>query len=79
MVGILSMHSSNCTPVVSPLMAEALAVKIAISDTIFRGFKSLSVYSGLKVFLELVNSQSGCVEIEGTMRDIQVLRQGFEI
>lgn len=53
-----------------------VCIKSSIS-AVSRGLKSLSLFSNSRVLMELVSSRSCCVEVEGVLRDIQVLRESF--
>lgn len=64
--------------VVSPLMAEALAMNAAISDAAALGIKDLECYSDSKVLITLLTDRSPSVELQGILHDITVLSSAFE-
>lgn len=71
-------NTTNRSHVASALMAEALAVKAAISDAALRNFMSMSVCSDSKVLMDCINSRSRCLEVQSVLNDISALSASFE-
>lgn len=63
--------------VFSALVAEALALKAAISDAAIRGIEALRVFSDSKTLIDLLTSKKNHVGIQGTLFDIHSLSNSF--
>lgn len=70
--------SSNRTFIGSALMAEALAVKAALTAALSTGFRKLECFSDSKSLVSLLSSNSSAVEIQGILHDIVILSGSFE-
>lgn len=70
--------SSHRRFVPSALMAEALAVKAALTAAISSHVSSLRVYSDSKSLILLLKSQGQDVSLKGVLHDIKILARSFE-
>ncbi|KAL9816317.1 putative ribonuclease H domain-containing protein [Arabidopsis thaliana] len=70
--------SSIATHTRSPIMAEALAIRLAIKHASDRGFKKLFVASDSKLLIESINSESPLIKLHGILRDILILSSYFQ-
>lgn len=61
----------------SPLMAEALAVRSALSKAVDLGISDINVYTDCTTFLGAINGKSQRKEIVGVVSDIKVISSVF--
>ncbi|CAG7868669.1 unnamed protein product, partial [Brassica rapa] len=69
--------SSHRRYVPSALVAEALAVKAAITAAISSHVSSIRVYSDSKTLISLLKTQGQDVVLKGVLHDINVLARSF--
>ncbi|KAG5399431.1 hypothetical protein IGI04_021245 [Brassica rapa subsp. trilocularis] len=74
---IAESSSSHQRYVPSALVAEALAVKAAITAAISSHVSSIRVYSDSKTLISLLNTQGQDVVLKGVLHDISVLARSF--
>ncbi|XP_009117682.2 uncharacterized protein LOC103842769 [Brassica rapa] len=72
-----SSHSATETSVVSPLMAETLALRKAMTSALHRGTTDLLILSDSQTLIKLVNSKCRHLEIATLLIDIQLLSPLF--
>ncbi|CAG7880146.1 unnamed protein product, partial [Brassica rapa] len=60
------------------LVAEALAVKAAVTAALSSHVSSLRVYSDSKSLILLLKSQGQDVSLKGVLHDIKILARSFE-
>ena len=70
--------SSHRRSVPSALVAEALAVKAALTAALSSHVRRLHVYYDCKVLIMLLKSQDQNVVLKGLLHDIRILAQSFE-
>ncbi|KAF3599215.1 hypothetical protein F2Q69_00033321 [Brassica cretica] len=75
--GSSSSHSVTDTFVVSPLMAENLALQHAINSAVHRGITSLLILSDSQILIKLVNSKGRHLEIATLLNDISLISTLF--
>ncbi|VVA92206.1 unnamed protein product [Arabis nemorensis] len=61
----------------SPLLAEALAMRLALFRAREKGIKKIIVYSDSQMLIGAINSSTPIKEIFGTLQDIKNLRSMF--
>lgn len=75
----VTQHGSRCfdyTP--SVLIAEALAVRLALSHALSSGYTRACIYSDCQLLIKAISSKSSPVELYGIARDIDILSSMFE-
>lgn len=70
-------YSSTRRSVSSALVAEALALKAAVSSAASCGIDSLEVFSDSKGLINLINTKKNNVWIQGILFDIHSLSNSF--
>ena len=75
--GSSSAMSSNRSYVGSALIAEALAVKAALSHAVSLGLTSVTFWSDSTTLVSAIFSKDNIVEIQGILHDISVLREAL--
>ncbi|KAF3583223.1 hypothetical protein F2Q69_00032292, partial [Brassica cretica] len=75
--GSSSSHSATATFVKSPLIAETLAMRKAMTSAIDKGINSLLILSDSQTLIKLLNSKGRNLEIAGPLNDIYLLSTFF--
>uniref|UniRef100_A0A0D3AYA9 RNase H type-1 domain-containing protein n=1 Tax=Brassica oleracea var. oleracea TaxID=109376 RepID=A0A0D3AYA9_BRAOL len=75
--GSSSSHSTTESFVVSPLMAEMLALRNAMNSVLRRGISSILVCSDSQTLINLVNSKGRHLEIASPLNDIYLISPLF--
>ncbi|KAL0722310.1 hypothetical protein Bca4012_036909 [Brassica carinata] len=70
--------SSYFTNIRSPLLGEALAMRLALSHALSLGINRVCVYSDCQLLVRAISSKSPPVEFYGITRDIETLSLQFE-
>lgn len=70
--------SSHRRHVPSALVAEALAVKAAVTAAVSSHVRCLNVYSNSKTLILLLKSQAQDVVLKGVLHNLTVLTKSFE-
>ncbi|RID69202.1 hypothetical protein BRARA_C01308, partial [Brassica rapa] len=77
--GSSSSHSATATFVASPLTAETLALRDAMTSALHCGINALLICSDSQILINLVNSRGRHVEIAVLLEDIQFLSTLFNV
>ncbi|KAF2560829.1 hypothetical protein F2Q70_00018633 [Brassica cretica] len=77
--GSSSSHSATATFVASPLTAETLALRDAMTSALHCGINALLICSDSQILINLVNSKGRHVEIAVLLKDIQFLSTLFNV
>ena len=77
--GSSSSHSATATFVASPLTAETLALRDAMTSALHCGINALLICSDSQILINLVNSRGRHVEIAVLLKDIQFLSTLFNV
>lgn len=75
--GSSSSYSATDNFVLSPLMAETLALRIAMTSALDRGITSLLILSDSQTLIKLVTSNGRHLEIASLLNDISILSNRF--
>ncbi|RIA04640.1 hypothetical protein BRARA_K01107 [Brassica rapa] len=75
--GSSSSYSATATFVKSPLFAETLALRKAMTSAIDKGINSLLILSDSQSLIKLLNSKGRNLEIAGLLNDIYLLSTSF--
>ncbi|KAG7579243.1 Ribonuclease H domain [Arabidopsis thaliana x Arabidopsis arenosa] len=76
--GLKQQGSSTSIHTRSPLMAEALAVHLALTHAADLGFTKLFLASDSKQLIEAINSETPLNELHGILHDILILSSSFQ-
>ena len=73
-----SQHSAVETSVSSPLMAETLAVRTAMTFALSCRFESITIFSDSQILINLITRKMMNLEIFGVLKDIYLLSTAFK-
>ncbi|CAA7012943.1 unnamed protein product [Microthlaspi erraticum] len=74
---VISSHSSALSSISSALVAEALAIREALTMARDKGFNSLTLHSDFQILIKAIIAKSSLIEVHGILEDIRLIESAF--